>query len=104
MRRPGVLRPAGALVLLACGCLSDPGPTGSASDAEEAWMDTAEVQVLEDGCVGQASVKLVDLPSGHFEVMDVESYDPDANACAGSGTLALGAGSEQAISLKGDRR
>jgi hypothetical protein len=99
-----VLRPAGALVLLACGCLSDPGPTGSASDSEEAWMDTAEVQVLEDSCVGQASVKLVDLPSGHFEVMDVEAFAPDGSACAAPGPLARLAGSEEAVSLKGDRR
>ena len=102
MRRPGALRPIGALLLLACGCLSDPGPTGSAGDGEEAWMDTAEVQVLEDSCVGQASVKLVDLPSGHFEVMDVESYAPDADACGGP--LALGAGGQETDSLKGDRR
>ena len=92
MRTPGALR--SALVLLACGCLSDPVPAGSTGDGEEAWMDTAEVQVLEDDCSGQASVKLTDLPSGHFEVMDVESYAPDASACGGP----------EAISLKGDRR
>ena len=102
MRRPGAL--CSALVLLACGRLSDPGPAGSTGDAEEAWMDTAEVQVLEDSCVGQASVKLVDLPSGHFEVMDVESYAPDASECAAPGPLAPGAGSKEATSLKGDRR
>ena len=100
MRTPGALR--SALVLLACGCLSDPVPAGSTGDAEEAWMDTAEVQVLEDSCAGEGSVKLVDLPSGHFEVMDVESYAPDGNACGGP--LAPSAGSEGTDSLKGDRR
>ena len=90
--------PVAGLLMLACGCM----PAGSARDPEEAWMDTAQVEVLEDGCTGQASVKLVDLPSGHFEVMDVESFAPDGTACATPITRL--ARSDVAVPLEGERR
>jgi hypothetical protein len=77
---------AAALLIAACtrmGARSadqagDGGP--GSGDPEAAWMDTAEVRVTEDLCVGSETVELVDPASGQHAVVDRESFPPDA-AC-----------------------
>jgi len=44
-------------------------------------MDQAQVVVTEDLCGGQETVELVDVASGHSEVVSDESFAPDPGAC-----------------------